>query len=278
MSDFAPVWTRDAHQPTERNADVLLVCFSHGPLRDDPPLDAGRFGVPSAAAVDLLDVRRQERATDPAVFDGWRAEPLHAIAARDLGASVTELDNADECHIIRAELADPADLGYLQAAWALARWLCARGASVVLDGHAARFWTSEQVLAVAPDAPFDVNREVSVIFETEPAFGTDGHFVHTRGLVKLARPDVVAVCGVNDADLVAELLKQLAIGMARGLVPSATRHGVDLGDGLTLYLGAPAPEVDVERLFLNNQATLLSFEDGKHLIGVAERMRELKRG
>lgn len=277
MSDYAPLWTRDAYQRTNRHAEVLLVCFSAGPLTEGPRLDARRFGVPSQKSVEMLDIRRQERTAEAAIFDGWREEPLRTIAARDLGDDLALLDAADQCHLIRASLPDQPDLGYVQAAWAVARWMCLRGATVVFDGHAVRFHTGEKIMAQPADAPLDIKREVGFVFEPDVDVGADGHFVHTRGMIKLARPDVVAVCGVEDVDLVVEIMRELAAGMARGLMPEATRHGVELSQGLSLYLGDPRPGLGVARLHLNNDATLLSLAGGEHLIGVMQLLRESMR-
>jgi len=277
MSDFAPLWTRDAYQRTNRRAEVLLVCFSAGPLADGLRLDARRFGVPSQESVEALDIRRQESSSDKAIFDGWREEPLRTIAARDLGEHLALLDAADQCHLIRASLPDPPDLGYLQAAWAVARWMCARGATVVFDGHAVRFHRGEKIRERPADAPLDIRQEVGFVLEPDVDVGVEGHFVHTRGMTKLARPDVVAVCGVEDVDLVVEIMRELAAGMAQGLMPEATRHGVELSQGLSLYLGEPSPKLGVARLHLNNDATLLSLEGGEHLIGVLQLLRESMR-
>ncbi len=254
---------------------MLLVCFSSGPLRDDVPLEAARFGIPSKTSVERLDVRRQERRASPEVFDGWRAEPLRTVARRDLDSDLSVLDAVDECHMIRVRVSDPPDLGYLQASWGVARWMCARGATLVLDGHAARFWRAEQVQEWELESEVNVRREVSFVFETDVAFGEAGHFVHTRGMIKLARPDVVAICGAEDVPVVVEIMKELAQGMARGLVPTSTRHGVALNEHLSLFLGEPPPDLDVERLHLNNDATVLSLGDGGHLTGLVEKLRSM---
>jgi len=105
------------------------------------------------------------------------------------------------------------------------------------------------------------------------SFGDDGHFVHTRGMVKLARPDVVAVCGADDAPVVVEIMRELAQGMAQGLVPSSTRRGVALTEHLSLFLGDPPPELDVGRLHLNNDATLLSLAGGDSLRGLVQKLK-----
>ena len=47
------------------------------------------------------------------------------------------------------------------------------------------------VASLPPDRPFTLHREMSLIAETEPtpAFG---HAVHTRGMMKVGRPDLIA--------------------------------------------------------------------------------------
>ena len=275
MSSPVPLWTRDTHRPTDRAASVFLVCFSQGPLRDDILLDPQRFGVPAEEAVALVNVRRQERNQDPKTFDGWRTGAFRTAGARDLGDSLSLLDAADECQLIRVGVSDRADLGYLQVCWALARWMCARGAGVVLDGHAGRFWKGSTIANLPPNAPFDIDREISIVLENEPSFGEQGHFIHTRGMVKMARPDVVSVCAPEDSAVVAELLKQLALGMAQGLVPKTPRHSVRFAESLSVALGTPPDDIDIPRLRLNNDAVLVSYEDGGHLIGLAARMHAI---
>jgi hypothetical protein len=255
-----PLWKRTSTAATGRVADVVLIAFHTGPISADEPMSAARFGLPGRDLVELLDVR--EHAGPPAVewMDGFRRGALRTIAGKDLG-DLAALDAADACVTVRATVADPLDLGYLQAAWAVARWLFARGASVVLDGRATRFWPARDVSALPPDAAFDVRREVTMVVETQASPGLGGHVVHTRGLVKLARPDLVTVVAAEDTRRAAEALWRLTARLADGYMPAAG----DVADADTmvpLHL-APAPEGSfAEALNLDNQAWLVTAADG----------------
>lgn len=257
-------WSWSGAAPSRR-PHVMLVAFSRGPLADDVPMSLARFGVPRAELIGELDVRTIDRAADPAWFDGWRSGSLRAIAADDLGAALTALDGATALHLIIAAPSAPADLGYLQAAWGVARWMAARGAGVILDVHAHRF---QGGAALAPaDAPFDPAREVRLIFETESTRTDRAHALHTRGLRKFGAPDLVALCGQADVEVVGGVVRELAALVAGGgtlddghpiaVAPGHTWQVVDDRDGLA------------ELLQLNNAARVIVDASGRHLVGAA---------
>ncbi len=254
--------------PTQpRRANVVLAVFGRGPLHEIEP-DPTAFGAPTIELARTYDVRSIARALDPAWFDNWRGGSLRTIAERDLApAELAALDGADHVHMIIGEFADPTDLGYLQAAWALARYLVARGGEVVLDAHAMRYAAT----LPAPDLALDVGREIQIIFETDSARSDRAHALHTRGMLKFGMPDLVALCSDADADLVVQVVAQLAASIARGADVAMPRHGVDILDGMTWYL------VDDEHgiaglLQLNNTARVLVDDTGKNLVGVAARL------
>ena len=254
------LWTRAATAATGRVADVVLVAFHAGPLGAEEPLAAARFGLPGRDAVGLLEVHEHTGDAARAWLDGFRRGALRSIAATDLGG-LAALDAADACVTVRATVFDPFDLGYLQAAWGVARWLCARGASVVLDARATRFWTAPAVAALPADAAFDVRRELTLVVESVAHPGLGGHVVHTRGLVKLARPDLVTVVAAEDTGPAAEALWRVAARLADGYMPAPG----DLADAETavpLKL-APAPRGSfTEALHLDNEAWLVMDPDG----------------
>ena len=75
------------------------------------------------------------------------------------------------------------------------RWpkLAQTGACATLDVYAANWLSGAIVASLPPDRPFTLHREVSLIAETEPTPGF-GHAVHTRGMMKVGRPDLIAAC------------------------------------------------------------------------------------
>lgn len=262
------VWSWADAAPARR-PHVMLVVFSRGPLADDVPMSMARFGVPRAELVNELDVRAIPRAADPAWFDGWRAGSLRAIASTDLGAELAALDDADHLHLIIAQPDAPPDLGYLQATWALARWMVARGATVVLDVHAHRFLRSAE-LAVA-GAPLDPARELRVVFETDSTRTDRAHALHTRGLRKFGAPDLVALCGQVDAGVVGAVVTQLADAVARGAELATPRHELVVTPTETWWV-VDDRDVLADLLQLNNGARVVLDGRGQHLVGVAARL------
>ena len=260
-------WTEPAPR---RRPHAMLVVFADGPLADDVPMSRSRFGVPRAELVGELDVRAIPRGADPAWFDGWRTGSLREIASTDLGGDLAALDRATELHVVIAAPDAPADLGYLQALWGVARWMAARGATVVLDVHAHRFLHAADLPAA--DAPFDAAREVRLVFETSSTRSDRAHALHTRGLRKFGAPDLVALCGQDDAPLVSGVVGQVAAAIAAGAEVRRPRHGVEVAPGETWWVVDDRDGL-AELLQLNNPARVLVDGRGAHLAGVRQRLQ-----
>lgn len=266
MTAAAAGWRWQVTPAAPRAPHAMLVGFSRGPLADPGP----RSPAAGARAADVagLDLRTIVRGADPAWFDGWRSAALRAIAATDLG-DLTDLDAADHVHLIIAAPTAPADLGYLQAAWAVARGLGARGASTVLDVHAHRFWRAAEVAAAA--AELDVRREVRIVFETDSTRRDGAHALHTRGLTKFGAPDLVALCGHDDAALVGDVIGQLAATVAHGADLAAPRHRVELTPTTSWYVVDDRDGL-ADLLQLNNRARVVVDDRGHHLVGAIARL------
>lgn len=251
MSDPLSIWPRPAHEPGGSAARFHLFCFAAGPLAD-VPFSASRFGLPSKELMSLVEVRELPRSADQAWFDGFRQGSLRTLAAQALG-DLAALDAADRMAVVLVSRPDAADLAHLQAAWAVAQWLVARGATVVLDTEANRFWRGEDVASWPPARPFTLSTDVNVVVEAEPTSPTAT--VHTRGLAKVGRPDLVLL-DVPGAewDAAAALLRVLAGRLALGAVlrEGPAPAGVDGVRALRRY--APAPGQD---LHLNNEALVV---------------------
>src|SRR5689334_3515577 len=125
----------------------MLFVFGTGPLSDEVEMSMKRFGAASAESIGTCDVRTVTRAMDPRWFEAWRSGSLRNIAEQDLGDELAALDAADHVHVIACEPGDVRDVTYLQAAWALARFLIARGGTVVLDAHAMAYTSADRVQA-----------------------------------------------------------------------------------------------------------------------------------
>jgi|SRR4051812_25216549 len=250
-----PVWAFATAPETPRHPEVILAAFSTGPLAE-AGADAG--------------VRTIEARLDPAWFAGWRSGSLRAIAEADLDGELAALDAADRLQLVSVSPRAPADLGYLQAAWAQARSLVARGATTVLDVHAMTY--RHGTALAAAEAAFDARREVRIIFETSKERPDGAHALHTRGMRKLGAPDLVALCTDQDVDLVGEVITQLVIAVAGGVDLRAGHQAIDLDPALSWQV------VDDDHglanlLALNNEARVLVGDDGAHLMGAAARLR-----
>jgi hypothetical protein len=188
-SAIAP-WQRPAFRPTGRDAVITLIAFA-----DENVLEAGpdlriHDTVPQGAPVAALDLRMHRYADSPAWIDGWRTEAMRNLVRRDLG-DLGRLDAASCCYSMSVTAEDPADLTHLQLVWAVASAIAAAGAFAILDAYAAAWLPGSTVASLPPDRPFRIQEQVSVIAETEPTPGF-GHPVHTRGMIKFGRPDLVA--------------------------------------------------------------------------------------
>jgi hypothetical protein len=253
MSTPIATWQRSHFQPGGAPNAFQLFCFSAGPLKAEVPLSATRFGLPSPEVMKLVEVRELTREMDSAWFDGFRSGSLRAIATQALG-DVSTLDAATQLTAVLISRDDGADLAHLQAGWAVAQWLVARGVSVLLDAQTNRFWKGAEVAEWPANRPFALSTDVNIVVEAEPTSPTAT--IHTRGLQKVGRPDlVVRDVPAEQWDAVAGLVRALALQLADGVVLRAgDRVNID-GKSLTLSKFKPTPETD---LHLNNDAFLIT--------------------
>jgi hypothetical protein len=254
MGDEIGLWPRPGHHPTVAAARVLLLAFGDAELDAELSLSAAVFGMPTTSALDGFDIRMVTTEQNKDWIDGWRTGALRAIAQDEL-SDPGRLDAARFCFSIDFEVADPADLGHLQTAWAAAKWLAARGAFAVLDVWAARWVDAGQLAALAPDRPFDLDEQVSFVCEAQPTRGF-GHALHTRGMVKFARPDLMAGVEPGDINLMHQVMRRLAGMTAEGQVIPVGQHLRADADHVFAVIrcepGVNAPEVN-----LNNDALLI---------------------
>jgi len=262
-------WLFSTQPASARKPTVMLFVFGTGPLTDDIPLSMKRFGAPSADSLATSNVQTVTRTIDRRWFDAWRSGSLRTIAKQDLGTDLAALDAADHVHVIASEPAAPTDLTYLQAAWAHARYLIARGGTVVLDAHAMTYTPAAKVQAAG--APLEVSREVRVIYETDSTRPDGAHALHTRGLKKFGAPDLVALCTDADVPLVGPAITELADQVARGIDLASPAHTVEIAPGVT-WVAVEDEHRLADVLQLNNTARVLVDSTGHDLLGVMARM------
>jgi hypothetical protein len=268
VSSIAP-WNFTTQPAAARRPSVILFVFGTGPLGTSAELSMTRFGAPSPESLATCDVKTVTRGMDARWFDAWRSGSLRAIAQQDLGGGIAALDAADHVHVIACEPGDVADLTYLQAAWALARFLIARGGSVVLDAHAMRFTAADNVQL--PGEPLDVSREVRVIYETDSTRPDGAHALHTRGMRKFGAPDLVALCTDGDAALVGSAITELAEQVACGTDLATPAHVVEVAPSVQ-WVAVEDEHRLADVLQLNNSARVLVDSTGHDLLGVVARI------
>ncbi|BEL08552.1 hypothetical protein Q0Z83_067430 [Actinoplanes sichuanensis] len=172
--------------------------------------------VPAGAPVDALDVRLHRHSENPEWVDGFRSGPLRDLAAREL-PDLRLIDDATCCYSVQVRMPDPADLTHLQLAWAVAAAACRAGATAVLDVFAHDWSLASSIAGLDPNRPFTVLREISVVAESDESPGF-GHAVHTRGMLKFGRPDLIMGVPRDEIGEAAQILNQLAGMLAEGHV------------------------------------------------------------
>lgn len=251
-----------------RSPEVVLIAFGQGPLQSTVELSASRLGA-SKEAFDACTLRTIDRHLDTRWFDAWRSGSLRAIAETDLGKDIAALDAADHAHVIVTAPKAPADLAYLEAAWALARYTIECGATVVLDAHAMTYIPAAAVLHAGE--PLDIKREVRVVYETSSMRDDGAHALHTRGMRKFGAPDLIALCSDSDARFVGQAITELAESVARGTELAVPLHAVQVAPGVNWIVVEDEHRLG-EILQLNNSARVLVDANGHDLVGVLGRL------
>ncbi len=177
------------------------------------------------------------------------------LAARQLD-NVDQVDAASCCYSITVEVDDPTDLTHLQLACAIATKLAVAGSCATLDAYACNWLPRSAVASLPPDRPFIGQREVSLIAETAPTPGF-GYPVHTRGMIKFGRPDLLAGVSADRIEDTGRILNHFARMLAEGhiLVPGQQSRF----DGhRTLAVITYTPDAVVPEANLNNDGSYSS--------------------
>jgi hypothetical protein len=210
-------WTRPGFSPTARRARVRFWALLDG-ARIDDALERARTES-DARAWDALDVTVRPRASDggrlDSALEGRPRMTLEARSDHERHAAERALRYAE----VSAEHADAPTHEVLRAALGLQRALAEEGDLVLaLDGATARWWSPDELVALAPDRPFVLDEHVQVVVEAVERRPGVGHLVRSRGLAKMARPDVGARVPRRDAERVSELVRDVARLLADGAV------------------------------------------------------------
>jgi hypothetical protein len=256
------VWPRPYFQATSQQTKIFFVCFGKGTLAD-LPLSRSRYGLPECEALSKIEVREHRRASDAAWFEGWWSGSFGAIAQRDLDADLALLTTSDVCFTLGLELPDQPDLAPQQCVWGLSRWLCDRGALVVLDVHAFHFRTRQELAELELQSS-EVTRDVKIVLESDAT--RDGlHLMHTRGLCKFARPELLCFIEPDDASLMGRVLNQLSRAMMEGA--SAPQLRLRVAEGVEVTTWSSDQRALIESLGLE-AAVELRRGDGSPMAGI----------
>jgi len=245
-----PTWPRLHFEPGGLPADLVFQVFSQDPLPDTLPISRERHGLPEGEAPDGIFLSELPREDAEGFFASFGRDPLVGPARAALGPDLDRVLAAAFCFEVAGEAPEPEDLAYLQHAWGVVRCLCELGAGPVYDVHARRWWRRDDLLALALDRPFDLDREVGVE-AVETSTAALGRLLVTRGLAKFGRPDLVIV-RAGDEDEVR--IRALAAALAGGL---QLEEGDLAGDGGALTIRAYVPGTDLPDLGIVNDALVV---------------------
>ncbi len=194
----APPWPRPLWSAGGAPGRVGLLVVSATPLAeqapDDSPVDLTEWS-PYAEMPEGLHLEYSARDTQPERFTSLEqtARLAHEHASTGPGQAVlSRLSAARYGAMIQFGAADPADLGWLQFAWAVARWLLSRGDGVVFDIEAGQWWTRDDLVrweagGWAAGRRFLLEREVQ--FTSGP--WAEAWFLGSWGLTKFGRPELL---------------------------------------------------------------------------------------
>jgi hypothetical protein len=212
------VWPRPEYTFGGGRGQIALVALGGATLPDPLPVSRRQHGMPMCPSAGEVGVVTRERLADPAWFAEAILAPFAGVIADDLGAeAAARALAASHAYIIEGELDDPDDLGYVQAAWALAKCVCELGATVVVDVLAVRAYHGAEIAGHAADRPFDVMNEVTLFFEEVTDTGGAPLAAWTMGLRKFGRADLVlGGLTADDTADAALLLRELAATLAAG--------------------------------------------------------------
>jgi hypothetical protein len=248
-------WARSQFSPGGGPGRLYFVAFlSRVPATDT--IQVKGADLPSKEPVQAINATIVTRAKDPDWVSDWYSGPLRRQCEEVLGPDAPQL-LAAECGVaVTAEFPDPPDLAYLQVAWEVVRSFLKQDGIAVLDCHQIRWFPCAEVVGWEPDRAFSIGQEIRIVLETKPRADRLGHMMHTRGMAKFGRPDVVLDSATPDrAEALGRLLNRFAVYMAMGArVSPGEKSRVE---GMDFLVESYSPGATVPEVNLNNEGLLL---------------------
>jgi hypothetical protein len=247
-------WPRPQYTPGGGVAEFEFFCFSTQDMPPDASFDLAGEGYPGSelpVGVGLRTDAEGQRGPEP-LFDAFYRESL-LVEHPGLEGDV---DAIRFRHIVAGNVPDPADLTYLQAAWAAVRWFLRYGSFVVRDVRMEKWRTRAEVLGRPAAEPYQAcGYRVQVEREAEEGWG---HLLYTRGLSKFGRPDLIAIVAPELLEDAADALNAIAGGLAEGRrLPTSGQARDESPFACEHYVpGLNGPP----REFFNEEVVLLRFD------------------
>ena len=186
-------WPRPHFESSGAIIRFDLYCFSEQPITLDADSPAADPWCPYSKIPESIDLGVYARRDAAVLFEkilGTTSQPPLGRATLQMSGFEALRDRWAHAYCVEVSLTDPADLGHLQCAWAMARWLVRHGAAGPYDDAARRWHLSNPISSWPTPLPFSIDREIQVVFETDHDPGR-GHAMHTRGMRKFGRPDLL---------------------------------------------------------------------------------------
>jgi hypothetical protein len=203
------------------------------------------------ADADLLEIDGDEHRVDE-VPDGIDAHemgpdwvqsffepPIGAELRRSDPDTAAEAEASESCIIVTGSVADAPTLDYLRNAIGITTAALDTGAVGVLSLQTFDLFDPERWRDEVFEADRTLAHRLVTVLLSEEDAGTDGQWVHTRGLRVFGRPDL-SVRGVTPDQLETtnQLIGALVAQLARGLV---------IDDGMTMDVGSDVGTLTFDR-------------------------------
>jgi len=181
-------WSRPFWKQTERTASLFYFVPGEPPIAG---LELSRSRHHVEGFPEDLQLSAHERSDDPEWFAGFFARPgLGFEIDEAFGDRADEVRAADRGTVVRLEIPDSPELGYLRDSVGVVSAVLDQGGLGVLDLSAARWWSREQWLSRFVDRSALAVGDFLRIISSDDEQLHPGIWIHTRGMRKFARPDL----------------------------------------------------------------------------------------
>jgi hypothetical protein len=186
LSEQLADWPRQFYQEPGGQPFLFYVVF--GAFSQMPALSRQEYR--SNGVFPGLQCSHYDRAKHADVLDGFRQGYLWDELKRHKPGLAEAVQAADECLILRGELADQGDLNYLRDAAGLLTFLMDHGGIVVYDPWMFHWWEPGEWKDRIFQPSGAVPRHHVVILTSEEPEDASLMWFHSRGMRKFGRPDL----------------------------------------------------------------------------------------